>query len=236
MKRLLSGSLIFLTLAGCQSTALNTADPDSLTHVLRLECVKGDEPGLQSRIGALETNNLKYDFALVAGHAVPDERPCVVKDFSGRQSKVSLIQLADGYVSGEDTDWAVLRFEKIKTPNLVRYTLEPFEIDRPLNEIPVFFAQAMALPENTQNCRLTALDFPNNIRRISHDCRAISGQSGSPMTTIIDDQHKLVGLHIGHLWMLDSPETRRPDKKGYINVFGSEMVADIQKIIETHSN
>jgi len=177
LKRLLSGSLIFLTLAGCQSTALNTADPDSLTHVLRLECVKGDEPGLQSRIGALETNNLKYDFALVAGHAVPDERPCVVKDFSGRQSKVSL---------------------KIKTPNLVRYTLEPFEIDRPLNEIPVFFAQAMALPENTQNCRLTALDFPNNIRRISHDCRAISGQSGSPMTTIIDDQHKLVGLHIGH--------------------------------------
>jgi len=233
LKRILSSGVILLALAGCQTHPSGT---NSLTHILRLECIKGNEPGLQSRIGALESNNSKYDFALVAGHAVPDERPCVVKDFSGRQSKVSLIHIADGYKNGEDTDWAIIRFKKIRTPNLVRYALDPFVIDRPLNEFQVRFAEAMSLPENTQDCKLTTLDFPNNNKRFSHDCRAIPGQSGSPLTTLVDGKHKLVGLHIGHLWMLDSPVTRRPDRKGYINVFTPEMVADIKEVIAKNSD
>ena len=236
MKRLHNWSLILLALIGCQTTSPNPEELNGFTHVLRLECVGGNAPNLQSRIGALDTNNPIYDFALVAGHAVPVERPCVVKDFFGRKSNVSLIRLADGYKSGEDTDWAIIRFKKIKTPNLVRYPLEPFEINGPLNEIRVRFAQAFALPENTQDCRLTTLEFPNNTQRISHDCRAIAGQSGSPLTTIVDGKHKLVGLHVGHLWMLDSPETRRPDRKGYINVFTSDMVADIKQVIARNSN
>lgn len=175
-----------------------------------------------------------FDYGFATGHSVPSERPCAVKDFSGRKRSVNLIQLADGYQSGEKTDWAIIRFDKISTKSLVRYELEPIEDLGPLDENRFSFAQARGLSENAQTCRLSILDFDNGRHRVTHDCRAVPGQSGSPITRIVDGTHKLVGLHIGHLWMFKSPETGRPDRKGYINLLDQKTVEEIESIISAN--
>ena len=66
---------------------------------------------------------------------------------------------------------------------------------------------------------------------MTHDCKAIPGQSGSPITYIDEGEHKLVGLHIGNLWMHKSPETGRPDRKGYINLLNQKTLVEIQAVI-----
>ena len=199
--------------------------------MLRLLCEGADANFLQSRIAVLDVGDPVYDYGFATGHAVPSERPCAVKDFSGRSRPADLIHLADGYNPGENTDWAIIRFDKISTKNLVRYKLEPLEDLSLLDEKQFSFAQARGLPENAQTCKLSVLDFANGRRRVTHDCRAVGGQSGSPMTRIVDGEHRLIGLHIGHLWMFDSPETGRPDRTGYINLLDRGTINQVQAVI-----
>jgi len=217
---------------GCQTT------PDLIepTHMLRLECRQPDGTIGQSRVAVLDIGDLKHDFAFATGHAVPSERPCVVKDFSGGQSSVSLIRIAEGYKSGDSTDWAVIRFDKIKTKGLVRYALDPVADIESLTEKEFTFARARGLAANSQKCSLSILDFSADNRRVVHDCRAIPGQSGSPVIRTVNGSPMLVGLHIGHLWMLESPETGRPDRKGYINLLDQKTVDVIESIINTYRN
>ena len=202
--------------------------------MLRLICEGTEKNGSQSRLAVLDVGDAKYDYGFATGHAVPTERPCVVKDFNGRQQSVNLIHLADDYKPGETTDWAIIRFDKIATKSLVRYELEPIEDLDLLDEARFSFAQARGLSENAQPCRLTLLDFTNGRNRVTHDCRAVPGQSGSPITRVVNGTHKLVGLHIGHLWMFKSPETGRPDRKGYINLLNRKTVGEIETIISTN--
>ena len=202
--------------------------------MLRLICEGADDSFRQSRIAVLDTGDPVYDFGFATGHAVPSERPCAVKDFSGQTRDVNLIRLADGYKSGESTDWAVLRFDKISTRNLVRYQLEPVETLTTLEQQRFSFAKARGLPENAQSCKLSILDFDTGHHRVTHDCRAVPGQSGSPITRLSNGEHMLVGLHIGHLWMFKSPETGRPDRKGYINLLDKPTVNEIESLITAH--
>lgn len=199
--------------------------------MLRLLCDGADQEGRQSRIAVLDIGDPSYDFGFATGHAVPPERPCVVRDFEGETRTVNLIQLADGYQSGEKTDWAIIRFDKISTKQLVRYQLEPIADLDSLDDRRFSFARARGLSENSQACKLEVLNFHNGRYRVTHDCRAIPGQSGSPLTLIEDGHHKLVGLHIGHLWMLEAPDTGRPDRRGYINLLDLDTVSEIQSII-----
>ena len=199
--------------------------------MLRLLCEGDERQERRSRIAVLDIGDPKYDFGFATGHAIPPERPCVVRDFDGQQRPVDLIRLADGYKAGEKTDWAIIRFEKISTKQLVRYELEPVEDLGPIAEQDFSFARARGLPENAQPCKLDVLDFSNGRYRITHDCRAVPGQSGSPITRIVDDHHKLVGLHIGHLWMFQAPDTGRPDRRGYVNLLDRDTVSAIQTII-----
>jgi len=232
LKRILSG--IFLTLmgSGCQTSA----NPILPTHMLRLECSNGDGTVAMSRAAVLDIGDEKHDFAFTTGHAIPSERPCVVKDFAGAQSAVTLIRLADEYKSGEPTDWAVIKFDKIQTKGLVRYTLDPVEDLDALKEKEFIFARARGISANSQKCSLTILDFSEDYRRVVHDCRAIPGQSGSPITRLVDGEPMLVGLHIGHLWMLESPVTGRPDRKGYINLLDQKTVDEIESVINSYRN
>ncbi len=199
--------------------------------MIRLICEGLEGHHVQSRIAVLDIGDALYDFGFATGHAIPSARPCVVKDFAGQERPVNLIELADEYQSGSETDWAIIRFDKLSTERLVRYELEPIEALGSLSEQRFSFAQARGLSENAQTCKLSILDFDNGRRHVTHDCRAIPGQSGSPVTRIVEGKHKLVGLHIGHLWMFESPETGRPDRKGYINLLDSETVADIEALI-----
>ena len=199
--------------------------------MLRLFCEGAGDNFQQSRLAVLDIGDPIYDFGFATGHAVPSERPCAVKDFSGNSRAVNLIELADGYQAGESTDWAIIRFEKISTKGLVRYQLDPVGAAVSLKTEKFSFAQARGLPENAQTCTLSELDFDNGRYRVTHDCRAVPGQSGSPITRISNSKHKLIGLHIGHLWMFKSPETGRPDRKGYINLLDAETVEQIDSLI-----
>ena len=199
--------------------------------MLRLICEGAEASHLQSRVAILDIDHEKYDFGFAAGHAIPPERPCKIRDFNRRSKSVDLIKFADSYQSGEKTDWAIIRFKKISTKGLVRYQLEPVEDLALLDQKTFSFAQARGRSENAQNCNLTELNFHNGRQRITHDCKAIPGQSGSPVTQLVDGKHKLIGLHIGQLWMLESPETGRPDRRGYINLLDVETVNEIKSVI-----
>lgn len=199
--------------------------------MLRLICEGADDSARQSRIAVLEVGDPLYDFGFATGHAVPSERPCAVKDFSGEERAVNLIKLANEYRAGEKTDWAIIRFDKISTQSLVRYQLDAVDPLDPLVDETFSFAAARGLPENAQSCKLSRLKFKDDRHRVTHDCRAVPGQSGSPITRIVEGQHKLIGLHIGHLWMLESPKTGRPDRKGYINLLDGQTVTEIEQMI-----
>ncbi len=203
-----------------------------LTNMLRLECEGQGNAIRTSRIAVLETGDDDYDFGFATGHSLPTERPCLVKDFEGRRKKVNLIRFAEGYQSGDSTDWAIIRFKKISTKTLVRYKLDTIQDLDELQTSRFYFSQAFGLPENAQSCKLSVLDFSNGRRRVIHDCRAVPGQSGSPVTRIVDGEHKLIGLHIGHLWMFESPETGRPDRKGYVNLLDENTIAQIETVID----
>jgi len=95
-------------------------------------------------------------------------------------------------------------------------------------------SKARGLPENAQSCKLSILDFDTGHHRVTHDCRAVPGQSGSPITRLSNGEHMLVGLHIGHLWMFKSPETGRPDRKGYINLLDKPTIDEIESLITAH--
>jgi len=231
LKPLLSLGLIFII--GCQTTSELSSRP---THMLQLICDGTKKTNFQSRLAVLDIGHSDYDFGFATAHAIPPERPCKVKDFQGNSEKVDFIKLANNYKSGEQTDWAIIRFDKISTKSLARYKLAPIDDSSLTENNEFYFAKARGLPENSQACKLSILDFSNGRRRATHDCRAIPGQSGSPITQVVKGEHLLVGLHIGHLWMQESPETGGTDRKGYINLLDQDTVQEIQGVISENQN
>lgn len=199
--------------------------------MLRLRCALETDISLQSRIAVLDIPHSKYDFALAAGHGVPADRPCDAQDFNGARERVDIIRFAENYEAGEKTDWAVIRFPRIKNPNLTRYRLEPLADLENLEGVEVRFAKALGLSENSQRCNLTLLRFSETDQKVAHDCRGVPGQSGSPVTRIVDGEHRLVGTNVGQLWMFKSPKTGRPDRKGYVNLLDKDIVAEIESVI-----
>jgi len=204
--------------------------------MLRLQCGSEDKTvSLQSRLAVLETSSKIYDYGLTTGHGVPEHRPCIVRDFDGRLSPISKIAFAENYESGTRTDWAILRFKKIKTPNLVRYNINSVDSNTSFNGMEINFARAKGLPDNKQKCHLETLDFKNGEEKTSHSCQSIQGQSGTPVTKTINGVEKLIGLHVGQLWMIVSPKTSKPDRKGYINLLDEDMVNEINDIIRNQT-
>lgn len=199
--------------------------------MLRLRCAYQTNISLQSRIAVLDIADPKYDYALAAGHAVPEDRPCDAQDFNGVSERVDIIRFPPNYRAGEKTDWAVIRFPRIDNPNLVRYRLEPLADLENLEGVEVRFAKALGLSENSQKCRLTLLRFSETDQKVAHDCRGVPGQSGSPVTRIVEGEHRLVGINVGRIWMFESPQTGRPDRKGYINLFDQQIIEDIGNLI-----
>lgn len=200
--------------------------------MMRLQCFNSAMASLHSRIAVLETKDPIYDYALAVGHGLPPERPCDVHDFSGISARVDIIRYAKNYEPGAQTDWAIVRFPRIDNPQLVRYALTPFEDFENLEGLEVQFARARGLPRNTQSCSLSVLEFNPSLKRISHNCRGVPGQSGSPVTRLVEGESRLVGLNIGQLWMIESPRTGRPDRKGYINIFDEKMLAEVKTLID----
>ena len=147
------------------------------------------------------------------------------------------ISFADNYEAGTDTDWALVSFKKFKGDHIKRYDINDYLEDITLlDDTPVSFAEARGLPSNTQKCRLDLIKFKSgtqsNNRYVSHDCHAIPGQSGSPITRMNNGGHSLVGIHLGSIWTLYSPVTGKPGRLNFIKLYDQNMATEIKRKIQ----
>ena len=201
--------------------------------MLRLMCGTSDENiERHSRVAVIRTPDQDYDYGLTTGHGVPSDHPCIVRDFEGRLSSVISIQYAPDYRSGTNDDWAVIKFKPIKTPRLVRFEMEPIKANSAINGLEVNFARALALPENFQKCQLELLSFNPEKQWVSHNCRSVPGQSGSPISVSKDGEEKLIGLNIGTLWLISNPNTGRPSQNGHVFLLNATTVQKIEKTVQ----
>ena len=176
------------------------------------------------------------DFALVTGHGLSKGKDCVVQDFHGNNRAVKKRIYARNYRAGTDTDWAVISFKKIKGEHIKRYNVNAYISDLDALQVkPISFAQARGLPSNTQSCHIKRVSLPisNSMTSIfTHDCKAIPGQSGSPITENIQGKDKLIGIHLGQFWTLSSPDTGSPGIFKYMRPFDKQLSQDVKTAIK----
>lgn len=209
------------------------------THAIFLKCRVSDHFTYLSKGAILalppELRITDRDFALVSGHGVVSDDACFVSDFLGNSEKATLVSLAENYEAGTDTDWALISFKKIKGSHIQRYDVDNYAEDLTiLHDGLVSFAQARGLPENNQQCRIAEVipeGLGENGTILSHDCRAIGGQSGSPITQIINGRHRLIGLHIGSGWTLKSPITGKPGRVNFMRSYDEKMSSEIKQAL-----
>lgn len=240
--------LLNLTVAKASTVVPNTylelpqITKSTPNHAIFLKCKAGVRSTYLSKGVVLgipaELKKRGRDFAIVTGHGLGERADCYVSDFQGNSHKVLSVTLASNYKSGTDTDWAVISFKKIKGPHIIRYPLEEYLSGlSALNKKNVSFAQARGLPENSQSCQLATMNI-RNLEDISsfigHNCRAIGGQSGSPITSYESGKHKLIGLHLGNIWTLRSPITGKPGKINFLRPYDEEMYLQVRKLLGEH--
>lgn len=209
------------------------------THAVYLKC-KASETLINQSKGAIlalppEFTKAGKDFAIVSGHGLEESTDCYVGDFLGNSKKVLSVTFARNYKAGTETDWALISFKKIKGGHIQRYDVDNVLPDlTALNDRAVTFAQARGLPENTQSCRLADTvhnSLSDNGTIIGHDCRAIGGQSGSPITQIINGRHKLIGFHIGSGWTIKSPMTGKPGRVNFMRSYDAQMSSEVKQAL-----
>lgn len=208
----------------------------SPTHAVFLKCNLSGNKISQSKGAILELpiglKNSKRDFALVTGHGLKADTDCFVSDFQGNSRKVLTKIFAKNYKPGTETDWALISFKRIKGPHIKRYNFESYsETPSRLHDAPISFARARGLPQNSQNCKVAvvAIRTQDTSKPIySHTCRAIPGQSGSPLTQSSDGREHLIGLHLGHMWMLRSPLTGKPGQINIMRPYDKQMADEIR--------
>ena len=219
------------------------------TYMLSLRCPLSTSEYISSRIAVLRTHlNDGNDYAIISGHGLPTQsaevmsqpksKGCFVMDFSGNRQAVDGFALSESYAAGTRTDWGVIRFKAMPTQNLVRYNLPNISWESIKNSpVPARFAFACGLRDHNQNCEilpsryqvLTGKQFDGVM---AHNCRAIGGQSGSPLSLSGDKDDLLLGIHLGRTWMLKSPVTGRPEFQGFVRVIDGAMVDEINTLVE----
>lgn len=231
----------------------NNFSGDDPTYMLTLRCPLTASRYASSRIAVFRTDlDDGKDYAIVSGHGLRTQgvsdivteiggqkiKGCFVMDFSGHQSVVDGFALSENFKAGTRTDWGIIRFEAMPTHNLVRYNLPHIAWESLKHDpVPVHFAFARGLRDQSQNCEilpsryqvLTGEQFDGVM---AHNCRAISGQSGSPLSLGGDKKDLLLGIHLGSTWMLRSPVTGRPEFQGFVRVIDDAMVSEIKTLME----
>lgn len=223
-----------------ESIKLN--QPLMTNHAVFLKCKIDDNREYQSKavLFSLRKPLMKQgrDIAVVTGHGLEASQNCYIQDFQGHSEKITSISFAKDYKAGTETDWALVSFKAFKGEHLKRFHIDEYLKDiKSLDKANISFAQARGLPSNTQICRLAliTLSVPKhkNSQYVSHNCKAIPGQSGSPLTRIVNGRHKLIGFHLGNIWTLNSPITGKPGSINFLRPYDKKMSEDIQRIIET---
>lgn len=210
--------------------------------VLTLSCPASENEYYQSKISLLATDSKQYDFALTTAHGIvqgldPNGQLCFVTDIQGERRELLKVAFAEGYRPGTSTDWAVLKLKKVKAHSYTRFALAEIESNVLSNNEPlaVSFPKAIGIGYNTQSCKI----YPSEMLGIetpsilSHDCRVVPGQSGSPIAVVKDDESILVGMHLGSAFTYRSPITLQPEHMGYFRSIDPEMHKEIIHAIET---
>ena len=237
-----------------KNQALN--DNGDEINALLLNCRMSENSSKKSFAAVLKfTNedgiNGKYDIAITTGHGLFGEggerlNNCFVSYPGGAKFPVTDAKLAPNYQPGTPSDWAVIVFPKIHQERLIRYTVsnnisqksfEAFSELRP----SVLFSTARGMPVNGQSCeieprRIAGLRHQNFIGFLSHTCRAIAGQSGTPISVIRNQQPVLIGIHIGSSMVYGYPTLDTPlYYRGYMREIDTEFMAEFSKILTSLS-
>jgi hypothetical protein len=232
------------------------AQPDdnlTSTNSVKIRCFVGDEKVNQSVAAVLDINAFgksfkKKDVALTTGHGLPLEnltelKKCFVYGPTGRAYKIRAVRTARDYAPGTSTDWALILFDRIRDETLVRYSIAN---DLSINDFEklagaktdVQFATARGIQINGQNCNLVPrryakLSGDQFAGVVAHSCRAISGQSGSPVSVSNGNQEILLGIHLGKLFTLPIRNvTTKARWVGFMRVIDQSLLTTFQTMID----
>ncbi len=219
--------------------------PDSNTNSVRITCYGSKNRGYYSRAIVMRmtpTSSIvsKYDVAITTGHGLLDINGQIVKDCGvnrpgGKQHAVVMVKLARGYKQGTSTDWAIIVFKKMQANEIIRYgvgfELKPDMVQKIASKrMAVLFSQASGIPKNYQTCNLiprqyAGLTRPSQASLLAHNCRAIAGQSGSPVSIVREQQNIVLGIHIGKAMIFGYPTPRSPLRfHGFMRVIDQDFL------------
>jgi len=222
-----------------------TSPSDADINSVRIICYGSKNRGQASRAVVLQmvaasSVTSKYDVAITTGHGLLGIdghifKDCRVNRPGGEQHTIVAAKLATGYKQGTSTDWAIIIFDKMKKNEVIRYgvgfDLKSDKIQQlATKQTTVLFSQALGTPKNYQACHLlprqyAGLNQPSQANLLAHNCRAIAGQSGSPISIVREQQNIVLGIHIGHTMIYGHPTPRSPLRfQGYMRVVDQEFL------------
>jgi len=253
--RSLSAFLVALVFAFSQAKATVPISSDELLDirpsqdpsVLALYCQISGKTYYQSRVALLQSPDAKYDYGITTAHGLVHQdghelENCYVRDFSGGQFRLEKSFIPANYLAGSSSDWAIISLKKIKSKALLRYSLPAFSdnVERQIrgSATTVTFPSGRGLGFNGQVCLALPGAFAGVIDEniLVHDCKAISGQSGSPISTTYGSEDVLLGIHLGKSFVIKSPITKKPEYLGFFRFADQALVAEITIVVRSLHN
>lgn len=214
---------------------------------LHLECRVDESSFYTSKIALIKTSDRRFDYGLSTGHGMKIEglnfsKDCLVIDYNGRQFNLLALYLPRAFSPGSETDWALIRLPRIRDDNIVRFQLPEYEHMTEeafrANAQAINFPKARGIGRNSQLCQ----SYPSRVMGLMernilvHNCRAVSGQSGSPISVSTNQVDLLIGLHLGTGFVMRSEISDKAGYLGYFRFIDNAMVEEIDIIISRHFN
>lgn len=233
-------------------TSHTPLNPTTSINSLRLRCYVSENIGKSSRAIVLQflpSNELSknFDFAITTAHGLMDDsgktmENCQVNLPGGETHEIKAIVIAPDYKQGQASDWAIIAFEKLESKAIIRHQVSADMSNMAVVQIAnarlsVLFSKARGLPHNGQICNLLPRQYAGLTQKkhaqfLAHNCRAIAGQSGSPITVIRNDQPVVLGIHVGSSMIYAHPTPSSPLRyQGYMRVIDQEFMATFAKIL-----
>ncbi|MBL4870495.1 MAG: hypothetical protein JKX72_06035 [Robiginitomaculum sp.] len=228
----------------------------SLTNSVQIQYFPTPNIVKKSRATLLHTNQTSsamagLDIAVTTGHGFIDDQGeifsnCQIKGPSGRIYIIETIVMAPNYKEGTASDWAVFSVKTLRNELVQRYDIvKNVSIDGTeqlaKNNLPVLFSSARGIPHNGQQCILNSKKYAALTHRshrglLAHTCKAVAGQSGSPVSVVRAGQPVLIGIHIGHTFVLRVKGVKQaPRFVAYLRIFDASFLNAITILVNEHN-
>lgn len=235
-----------------QGLQYNNLEAAQVKNSVRLRCDVGAGRVKQSRALVLQLDETavglgEYEVALTTAHGLLDQNAevldaCQIMDARGQSHKVEYIAPASNTQSGTRSDWAIIVFKKPKDSRLLRYELPDFvptsQFEKmATDDFSVKFSTAIGLSYNGQSCSLISrktagLLGARYLGFLAHDCFAVSGQSGTPISVLNDGVPVVLGMHVGNSFSFGEPSKNvAPRFYGYMRVFDKGFVEEVEQLL-----